>query len=236
MLGKEKADLSRRDGKLFTHQPPNPHPPTIKLKVELLGKALDVTADVGYTCETAGYFFGATVQPKWRAFQATLSKEPDPAAVARHFPFTDFFTDTPAPLFPPGAGREAHLDAAAGAWRHICGLFEELAECRAFELLRSSYDRGNFLLTKHAKVVAMTCTHAAIKRKDLVALAFQARPDIDCTFPSFTPPLPGTAPAALGTGPRRARFAGAAGIRPHLPPASLPQLEAIDCSIPSRSP
>ena len=46
-------------------------------------------------------------------------------------------------------------------------------ECRAFELLRSSYDRGNFLLTKHAKVIAMTCTHAAIKRRDLVALGFQ---------------------------------------------------------------
>jgi len=48
-----------------------------------------------------------------------------------------------------------------------------LEECRAFELLRSSYDRGNFLLTKHAKVIAMTCTHAAIKRRDLIALNFQ---------------------------------------------------------------
>lgn len=52
-------------------------------------------------------------------------------------------------------------------------MFEELEECRAFELLRSSYDRGNYLLTKHAKVIAMTCTHAAIKRRDLIALNFQ---------------------------------------------------------------
>ena len=52
-------------------------------------------------------------------------------------------------------------------------LTQELDECRAFELLRSSYDRGNFLLSKHAKVIAMTCTHAAIKRRDLINLAFQ---------------------------------------------------------------
>jgi intron-binding protein aquarius len=120
--------------------------------VELLGKALDVTADVGYTCETAGYFFSATVEPKWHAYKSTLAKDASPSAVARHFPFTDFFSDTPAPLFPPGVGREAMIEAAAGAWRHIVGLFEELSECRVFELLRSAYDRGNFLLTKHAKV------------------------------------------------------------------------------------
>lgn len=29
------------------------------------------------------------------------------------------------------------------------------------------------MLTKHAKVIAMTCTHAAIKRRDLIALNFQ---------------------------------------------------------------
>ena len=40
-------------------------------------------------------------------------------------------------------------------------------------MLRSGYDRGNFLLTKHARVIAMTCTHAAIKRRDLLALGFQ---------------------------------------------------------------
>ena len=50
----------------------------------------------------------------------------------------------------------------------IQALFDEIEECRAFELLRSSFDRGNFLLTKHAKVIAMTCTHAAIKRRDLI--------------------------------------------------------------------
>ena len=89
---------------------------------------------------------------RWRAFQATLSKTLEEAAVLRHFPFTEFFADTPALLLPPGAARATHETSVAGAWRHIVAIFEELEECRAFELLRSSYDRGNFLLTKHAKV------------------------------------------------------------------------------------
>ena len=37
----------------------------------------------------------------------------------------------------------------------------------AFELVRSGYDRGNFLLTKEAKIIAMTCTHAALKRREV---------------------------------------------------------------------
>lgn len=31
----------------------------------------------------------------------------------------------------------------------------------------------NYLMTKQAKVVAMTCTHAALKRRDFLLLAFQ---------------------------------------------------------------
>ena len=48
-----------------------------------------------------------------------------------------------------------------------------LQEFRAFELLRSSRDRINYLLTREAKIIAMTCTHAALKRKDLVQLSFK---------------------------------------------------------------
>jgi intron-binding protein aquarius len=44
---------------------------------------------------------------------------------------------------------------------------------RAFELLKSTADRANYLMTKQAKIVAMTCTHAALKRKDLLQLGFK---------------------------------------------------------------
>jgi intron-binding protein aquarius len=46
-------------------------------------------------------------------------------------------------------------------------------ECRAFELLRGQADRVNYLVTKHAKVVAMTCTHAALKRREFLELGFR---------------------------------------------------------------
>ena len=105
------------------------------------------------------------------------SMEDDDACVedpsnALLFPFADFFADAPPPLF-GGTDYAADAAAAAGCFRHIQKIFDELDECRAFELLRSGYDRGNFLLTKHARVIAITCTHAAIKRRDLLALGFQ---------------------------------------------------------------
>ena len=37
----------------------------------------------------------------------------------------------------------------------------------ALELLRSQTDRGNFIVAKDAKIVAMTCTHAALKRQEV---------------------------------------------------------------------
>ena len=46
-------------------------------------------------------------------------------------------------------------------------------EFRAFELLRSGLDRSKYLMIKEAKIIAMTCTHAALKRHDLVNMNFQ---------------------------------------------------------------
>lgn len=54
--------------------------------------------------------------------------------------------------------------------RYIEKIFTQLEEFRAFELLRSGLDRSKYLLVKEAKVIAMTCTHAALKRKELVDL------------------------------------------------------------------
>lgn len=51
-------------------------------------------------------------------------------------------------------------------------MFTELEECRAFELLRGQGDRIDYLLTKQSKIVAMTCTHAALKRREFLRLGF----------------------------------------------------------------
>jgi len=144
------------------------------VKVERLATSLEVAADVGYTCETAQYFFHSHVLARWEAFGAAAAKrEAEGAAVvALLFPFADYFADAPPPLF-RAASYADDMRVARGCFTHLQSLFTELEECRAFEILRSSHDRGNFLLTKHAKVIAMTCTHAAIKRKDLINLGFQ---------------------------------------------------------------
>ena len=52
-------------------------------------------------------------------------------------------------------------------------MFQELEECRAFEWLKSTADRANYLTAKLAKIVAMTCAHAALKRKDFLQLGFK---------------------------------------------------------------
>ena len=50
-------------------------------------------------------------------------------------------------------------------------------EFQAFELLRSGADRTRYLLVKEAKIIAMTCTHAALKRRDLVQMGFEVHFD-----------------------------------------------------------
>ncbi|KAI3917849.1 hypothetical protein MKW92_020185 [Papaver armeniacum] len=64
------------------------------------------------------------------------------------------------------------MHAAEGCFRHLQTIFQELEECRGFELLKRMADLKNYLMTKQAKIVAMTCTHAALKRKDFLQLGF----------------------------------------------------------------
>ena len=92
--------------------------------------------------------------------------------MATKFPLLKFFADAPQPLF-TGTDREADARKANGCMRHVRGMFTELEECRAFELLKGMGDRSNYLLTRQAKVVAMTCTHAALKRRDFLKLGFK---------------------------------------------------------------
>ena len=55
-------------------------------------------------------------------------------------------------------------------YRYIEKIFTQLEEFRAFELLRSGLDRSKYLLVREARIIAMTCTHAALKRSELVNL------------------------------------------------------------------
>ena len=48
-------------------------------------------------------------------------------------------------------------------------------------------DRTNYLLVKEAKIIAMTCTHAALKRRDLVELGFKVKKSLYDWFSIYRP-------------------------------------------------
>ncbi|CAN6561850.1 unnamed protein product [Malus baccata var. baccata] len=142
-------------------------------EVERLARSLQLPEDVGYTCETAGYFWLLHVYSHWEQFLAACKENKDKTSFVKdRFPFKEFFSNTPKPVF-TGESFEKDMRAAKGCFRHLKTMFQELEECRAFELLKSTADRANYLMTKQAKIVAMTCTHAALKRKDFLELGFK---------------------------------------------------------------
>lgn len=140
-------------------------------KVSKLQTSLNVPGDVGYTCETAGYFFLYQIQSRWEKYlKEVVGKGAE--NVEKIFPFKAFFSDAPQPLF-KGKSVEDDQEIALGCWRYIEDIFTQLEEFRAFELLRTGLDRTRYLCVKEAKIIAMTCTHAALKRKDLVGMGFK---------------------------------------------------------------
>ncbi|KAL6255928.1 hypothetical protein P5V15_013168 [Pogonomyrmex californicus] len=149
------------------------------LEVQRLQESLNVKGDVAYTCETAGYFFMYQVSTRWDRFQAkikqrqhTSEKSDLSSIVDEEFPFHKFFDNAPQPLFKRNSYEE-DLKIACSCFRYIERIFAQLEEFRAFELLRSGLDRSKYLLVKEAKVIAMTCTHAALKRRELVDMGFK---------------------------------------------------------------
>ncbi|XP_047133675.2 RNA helicase aquarius isoform X1 [Hydra vulgaris] len=142
-------------------------------EVQRLQQSLGVSGDVGYTCETAGHFYLYQIVSRWEKYISQLKHKVDDAeSVSELFPFKVYFLNAPQPLFKQRSYEEDWI-IAEGCYRHIQKIFTELEEFRAFELLRSGRDRSKYLLIKTAKIIAMTCTHAALRRRDLVELNFK---------------------------------------------------------------
>ncbi|EFJ49751.1 hypothetical protein VOLCADRAFT_104194 [Volvox carteri f. nagariensis] len=147
-------------------------------EVEKMARQLGVpeAESVAYTCETAGYFWLIHVLARWEKFTAAVERAraggAGPAVISELFPFKEYFADAPQPLF-AGNDFKQDMERARGCFRHLRTLFQELEECRAFEMLKGQADRVNYLSTKQAKIVAMTCTHAALKRREFLQLAFK---------------------------------------------------------------
>lgn len=156
-------------------------------RLELLEKATNLLAalpnqtasannDVS-SCQLAAFVFAEHILPQYNAWRALGGR--------LEFPFGTFVREersmpNKTPLL-PGDEDGADMDKVAaerlakGAemFEEIRAIFDELADCRAFEIMRSARHRTNYLATQQARIVALTTTHAAIRRADLVELGFQ---------------------------------------------------------------
>jgi len=127
----------------------------------------------GSTCETADYFNLVYVKPAWKKYWDHISSEDTTVDdIISEFPFKDYFSNAPQPLFPQAADREQILDIAQGCYRHVEKIFAELEDIRPFEILRNPRDKANYLLIKEARIIAMTSTHAAMRRQEIASLGF----------------------------------------------------------------
>ncbi|CAK8673099.1 unnamed protein product [Clavelina lepadiformis] len=140
-------------------------------EVGKLQSSLGVPGDVSYTCETACHFFLYQVLSRWEKYERQVLQSRSVAQIKSEFPFNQYFSDV-QPLF-KGFEFDDDWEIAEGCFRYIRNIFTQLEEFRAFELLRSGLDRSRYLLVKSAKIIAMTCTHAALKRQDLTQLGFK---------------------------------------------------------------
>ena len=142
-------------------------------EVDKLATNLGAPGAHGNSCETAGYFKSVYIIPAWVKFwDTTTSDGADVEEIISTFPFYDYFNDAPQPLFPINVSKKQLLNIAKGCERHIEKIFNELEDIRPFEILRSSRDKANYLLIKEARIIAMTSTHAAMRRQEIADLGF----------------------------------------------------------------
>ena len=142
-------------------------------EVDRLAANLGARGAHGNSCETAGYFNSVYVSPAWKKFWSAAEASSFDAKVMKDsFPFYPYFSNAPQPLFPPDASEDEISDIARGCQSHIDRIFSELEDIRPFEILRHSRDRSNYLLIKEARIIAMTSTHAAMRRQEIADLSF----------------------------------------------------------------
>ncbi|KAF1986979.1 putative DEAD helicases superfamily protein [Aulographum hederae CBS 113979] len=143
-------------------------------RVRRLAESMGVPGDHGSSCETADYFNMAYFKPVWTKYwDMVQSEEMSYEQLAQAFPFHLYFSDAPQPLFPANISRQEGVEIAVGCYRHIEKIFTELEDIRPFELLKNGRDKANYLLVNEARIIAMTSTHAAMRRQEIADLGFQ---------------------------------------------------------------
>ncbi|KAF2076270.1 hypothetical protein CYY_002448 [Polysphondylium violaceum] len=142
-------------------------------KVDRLAKSINIMDDVAYTCDTATQFFSYHVLSRWEKYLSDCSTKGDNQFLIDHFPFTRFFENVLKTNPFDTKDFEKNQIKIQSLWKEIQEIFNEIQECQVFELLKSPTDRYNYLLLKQSKIVAMTCTHAAMKRDEFIKLGFK---------------------------------------------------------------
>lgn len=142
--------------------------------VNRLAASIGAEGAHGGSCETAEYFNQVFVKPAWARFwDVANADDATVEMVLTAFPFYNYFSNAPVPtLFPAGVSLEEARDIASGCQYHIDKVFSELESIRPFEILRSNRDQANHLLVKEARIIAMTSTHAAMRRSEIADLGF----------------------------------------------------------------
>lgn len=143
-------------------------------EVNRLAASIGAEGAHGASCETADYFNQVFIKPAWQRFwDAVNTEDASTEAMLAAFPFYKYFSNAPVPtLFPENATPEAVREAATGCQYHIDKIFSELESIRPFEILRNNRDQANHLLISEARVIAMTSTHAAMRRSEIADLGF----------------------------------------------------------------
>ena len=144
-------------------------------EVNRLAASLGAEGAHGASCETADYFNQVFIRPAWSRFWDMANTDhADTQVVAGSFPFHQYFGNAPVPeLFPASASLEDVRHIASGCQYHLDKIFSELESIRPFEILRHQRDQANHLLVSEARIIAMTSTHAAMRRAEIAALGFQ---------------------------------------------------------------
>ena len=143
-------------------------------EVERISRSLDMSDDYASTCETCSHFWLLHIKSRWEHFLGGCKESSEsPALVSEKFPFKSYFENESQTLFPSANSNEENMRIAQDCFHRLEVLFSEIEECRPFELLHRQSDRLNYLMTKQAKIVAMTCTYAAMKRSDFIKLGLQ---------------------------------------------------------------
>lgn len=160
-------------------------------EVKLLAASITNYQDEEYTCETTNIFFQTKVLPEWQLFSNLIDSKssPEMSFYLEKFPFNEYLKSSG--LFVFGALNENMTEEGITninydvknlddlfilfkmIWEKIQSLFLELKELHLLEILRSTRERGNFIISQQAKIIAMTSTHAAMKRKNFVEIGFE---------------------------------------------------------------